>query len=170
MALTTAQIWAAVSLDPSHLNIYNDDEAAAQAAAIALLDTWRVPQLANAEVAVPVKAASGSYGWPLPDDVILARYPAYTSAQIATELSEFADLYDGAVVSYARWEINKRVFSDSDEYDEDADESRQEGDAQLKKLVGAITPFVAAADAAAAAKPKERTPLRSRGVSLRKVW
>jgi len=99
---------------------------------------------AESEVSVPVMRASEGYGIPLPESVVRTRYPNISDAGIASINSQLQTLYDEAVKSYARSEINKQVSSSSKGYDEDSDAGRETADAQLQKLLDTLTDILSA--------------------------
>lgn len=99
----------------------------------------KVLPLAIAEVEVPYLKASGGYSIPLPDAIVLARYPKMNPAGILSINAQLASLYDAAVLSYGRSEINKQINTNAAEYDKDSDQDRIQGNQRLEKLLCFIT-------------------------------
>jgi hypothetical protein len=145
MAVTAEQLWDASGLQPAHLGEEivdpSADDAAQKQQALDYLTASVLP-VAKSEVSVPFFKASNGYDVPLPDDLLLQRYPRLTSDQRAKIGEELSTLYDGAVLSFGRSELSKRIASDANEYDEDSDEDRKTARDQLRKLLDLMNDII----------------------------
>lgn len=105
------------------------------------LETVIIPA-ANSEVSVPFTRASSGSGLPLSCEVILRRYPSIGIIGCDRVNEGLQLLYDEAVKSYARSEINKQVSSNSKSYDDDSDQDRKFADDKLDKLISSVQDIV----------------------------
>lgn len=106
--------------------------------AVSYIDTNVLPS-AISEVSVPFLKVSGGQQLPVPDDIILRRYPAMTDMDDRDAVNDMLQtLWDTAAKSFARAEINKLVATNAKAYDEDSDQDRRIANQQLKKLLEAV--------------------------------
>lgn len=135
MALTAEQLYQASQLEPADLgeDVVSPelDNEEAKAAMLAWITANVLPG-ANAEVSVPFRRASG-YGTVA--EFIAARFPEKTENEQAALTTEGVTLWDFAVRSYGRSEINKSINSSSETYDRDSDQDRIQGNQRLEKLL-----------------------------------
>lgn len=135
MALTASQLYNAAALEPTQLDedIVSPslNDAAKKAAAIDYLESDVLPG-ALAEVAIPLRHATG-YG--SITALIAGTYPDATAEVQAALVAEGEPLFDAAVKSYGRSEINKLIDSNDASYDRDSDQDRIQGNQRLEKLL-----------------------------------
>lgn len=118
-----------------------EDEASQKEAAIAHIQTKILPG-AVGDVQVPLMKVSRGNLLPLPATMISIRYPLLDDAGVSAFNDQLMTLFNEAVKSYARSEINKQIASNATAYDADADQDRRIGDQKLKKLMDAVTEIV----------------------------
>lgn len=117
------------------------------------------------DVSVPFAQAANGYDLPLPLEVVMARYPRFTQNNVDAYNDQLQALYDAAVVSYARSEINKQVASNSGTYDQDADQDRKIGDQKLAKLIESVSDIVRYFEIGPGVGTKNRRAMPSMSVS-----
>lgn len=134
--ITAQRLIAAAQIKPVDLGIYLADspsfadatreeiDAAEQFALVQKVETEILPG-AISEVRVPVFEAA-SLG-----------FEEGTTALIGAG-DDFNLLFDLAVLSYGRSEINKQIDSNSKTYDADSDQDRIQGNDRLKKLIASV--------------------------------
>jgi hypothetical protein len=76
------------------------------------------------------------------DDFIDQRFPFVLDDVRAGWKVKGNALYDGAVLSYGRSEINKSINSASETYDKDSDQDRIQGNQRLQKLIDWATALI----------------------------
>ena len=135
MAITVERLHQASQIEPADLGEEIVDpeisDAAQHAAMLAWLDE-NVLQVADSEVSVPLMKVTGY------DDVagfINGRFPDLAEVTREQWIAKGNALYDGAVLSYGRSEINKCINSNSEAYDKDSDQDRIHGNQRLQKLL-----------------------------------
>lgn len=139
--------------------------------AIAHIEALILPG-AVSEVSVPLMMVSRGSDLPLPLEDIVARYPDLegdVDAQNAINAS-MQTLYDEAVTSYARSEINKQVSTNTKSYDEDSDQDRKQGDAKLQKLLDLVVSILAGTPDILPPENFATRPLPSVGVKTTFGW
>lgn len=134
MAITVERLHQASQLEPADLGeeIIDPDlsESAQHAAMLVWLDG--VLQIADAEVSVPLLKITG---YDTVAGFINGRFPLVSVETRNGWISKGNALYDGAVLSYGRSEINKCINSNSEHYDKDSDQDRIQGNQRLQKLL-----------------------------------
>lgn len=133
MPLTAQQLYKAGQLKPSsfgdHVDPNADDEEQIEQA-IQFIEE-EVLELSESEVSVPVSTALKLPDAPLDNDSLLSIFGAVSGKRVIA-------LWNAAQTSYGRSELNKRVNSNNDEYDEDSDQDRIQGNQRLQKLLDFI--------------------------------
>lgn len=138
MSVTPERLLQASQLAPDMLGADAvDPDATAEEQKQAALDWLRdnVLPLADAEVAVPLLEATG---YDTVADFVNGRFPDSSNIAQATRdkwIAKGESLYDAAVLSYARSEVNKSIASSAEEYDRDSDQDRIQGNQRLEKLL-----------------------------------
>lgn len=135
MAITAERLLQASQLEPSDLGeeiVSPDDDATTQMAAALAWLTANVLPIADAEVSVPFLKVTG---YDTIAGFIDGRFADVESETRAGWIAKGDALYDGAVLSYGRSEINKSINSSSDVYDRDSDQDRIQGNQRLEKLL-----------------------------------
>lgn len=135
MAITAEVLYQASQLEPADLgeDIIDPDEGEPQqkAAAIAWVAANVLP-IAESEVGVPLLKVTG---YDNIADFIGGRFPGVGPTVREGWIARGNSLYDGAVLSYGRSEINKCINSTSETYDRDSDQDRIQGNQRLAKLL-----------------------------------
>jgi hypothetical protein len=129
MPLTAQAVYNAAQLTPSFFGSAVDVDATEEdqlAQALSYIETEVLPG-ARAEISLPVRRALGNMTSPLDD--------AGLEALFGVVAPEVKALWDAAETSYARSELNKRVSSNSTNYDQDSDQDRIQGNQRLQKLL-----------------------------------
>lgn len=103
-------------------------------AAILHIDTNILPG-AKSDVEIPVRKAARGNTLPLPTSLIKRKYPDLDEDGADNLNTQMQFLYDEAVKSYARSEVNKQVATNRQSYDEDADQDRKIADDRVAKLL-----------------------------------
>jgi len=142
MTVTAERLCQQSNLEPTDLDesiVSPDDDESGQLAAMEAWVEENVLPIADGEVSVPLLKATG---FDTVDDFIDQRFSS-VSDDVRTGWKEKGNaLYDGAVISYGRSEINKCINSTSDEYDKDSDQDRIQGNQRLQKLVEWATTLI----------------------------
>lgn len=135
MALTAEQLYKAAQLEPSSFGARIVDpqlsESEQEAVAVSYISTDVLPG-AKAEVSVPFRQRTGA------NNVRAFLEARFTTLDLTTReelISEGEALFDAAVKSYGRSELNKIVASNAAEYDKDSDQDRIQGNQRLAKLL-----------------------------------
>jgi hypothetical protein len=165
--LTAAALYKAASLDPAQFGPEIVDlESAADEQRQQVLDYIDSDILpgAKSEVSVPFREATG-YGTVA--EFVNVRFPSLSATAREELLTEGEALYDAAVKSYARSELNKVVDTDSEAYDKDSDQDRIQGNQRLAKL---ITWAQTVENSTSSTGVEESTIPVSTSVRVRRVW
>jgi hypothetical protein len=170
MAITAERLFQASQIEPADLGEdVVDPELSDEAQKQAALDwlTEKVLPIADSEVSVPLLKVSGH------DSIAGFINGRFTSvSQVAREgwIAKGNALYDGAVLSYGRSEINKSINSNDQSYDRDSDQDRIQGNQRLQKLLdwaSALIETNAAGDAVGIPRLQD---LHSQSVRVVKKW
>jgi hypothetical protein len=144
MAVTAEGLYLAASLDPTQFDedIISPelDEAGQKAALIAHINTSILPG-AKSEVSIPFRRVTG-YGMVADFVNNHTRFALLSSDEKSALIAEGEPLYDLAVVSYGRSELEKQVDTDAAEYDKDSAENRVQGNNRLQKLLDWATDVI----------------------------
>jgi hypothetical protein len=142
--ITAQYLVDAVQLTPDMFGSIIDSELSEDEQVAQLLEHVQsnILEGAQSEVDAPLMQATGGYSVPLPDEVIERRFPALSEAQREAINATATRLYDLAMVSYARSEMNKQVASNAEAYDRDSDQDRIQGNQRLEKLIAFVTDIV----------------------------
>lgn len=142
MSVSAERLCQQSNLEPTDLDesiINPDDDASIQLAAmIAWVDANVLP-IADGEVSVPLLETTG---YDTVDDFIDQRFASISSTVRSGWKTKGNALYDGAVLSYGRSEINKSINSTSSTYDQDSDQDRIQGNQRLQKLINWATTLI----------------------------
>lgn len=170
MAVSAERLYQASQLHPSMLGediIDRDaDEEAQREAAIAWIEST-ILDGADAEVSIPLDTISG---YDTLEELVAAALPTATSEARARRVLKGEKLYDLAVLSYARSEINKSIASNAPSYDKDADQDRIQGNDRLKKLLAWAEMLGARAEEAGAGGVADTSAPRSISRRVRSVF
>jgi len=132
MPLSAREVYDAAQLTPAFFGTAIDFSGMPQeqeAQALAYIKTEVLPG-AEAEVSVPVREVLVNFSVALDDDGITLIF--------GTVAVEVLKLWNFAVLSFARSELNKRVASSLAEYDKDSDQDRIQGNQRLQKLIAFV--------------------------------
>lgn len=133
--ITPEILYQAAQIEPASLgeDIINpeDDESTQRTNAIAWIGTNVLPG-ADAEVSVPFLKVTG---YDNVKDFVNGAFPKVAQDVRNGWISKGEALYDAAVKSYGRSEINKCINSMSETYDRDSDQDRIQGNQRLEKLL-----------------------------------
>lgn len=135
MAITAERLYQASQIEPSDLGEAivspDDDDATQLAEALSWLSDNVLP-IADAEVSVPFLKVCG---YDTVAGFVNGRFAAVLEATRTGWIAKGSALYDGAVLSYGRSEINKSINSNDQSYDRDSDQDRIQGNQRLEKLL-----------------------------------
>lgn len=133
--VTALSLYQASQLEPAALGEdiidIDDTDADQRSAAIDWVDSAILPG-ADSEVSVPFLRATG---YDNVADFINLVFPSVASLTRTGWIAKGQALYDFAVTSYGRSEINKCINSNSKTYDDDSDQDRIQGNQRLQKLI-----------------------------------
>lgn len=134
-------------------------------AVFAWLDVNVLP-IADAEVSVPLLRVTGL------DSVadFVNSFTAVAQAQRDAWILKGASLYDGAVLSYGRSEINKTIDSNAEGYDKDSDQDRIQGNQRLAKMLEWATALIASNSTTGNSSDDVSSAPVSQSVRVRAVW
>lgn len=165
MSVDAERLCQQSNLEPTDLDesiISPDDDAATQLAAMNAWVDANILPIADGEVSVPLLEATG---YDTVDDFIDQRFPAVSSTVRTGWKTKGNALYDGAVLSYGRSEINKSINSMSTEYDKDSDQDRIQGNQRLQKLINWATALIQTQGDGSANQARNYAGLTSVGVA-----
>lgn len=135
MPVTAERLCQQSNLEPRDLDESIIDVDATDADQKTAMIAWvnlNVLPIADGEVSIPLLKATG---YDTVDGFIDNRFPTVDNTIRSGWKLKGDALYDGAVLSYGRSEINKCINSTSDEYDKDSDQDRIQGNQRLEKLI-----------------------------------
>jgi hypothetical protein len=171
MAITAERLYQAAQLEPGDLgeDVVSPelgDEAQKQAALDWL--TENVLPIADAEVSVPFLKVCG---YDTIAGFINGRFSSVLEATRTGWIAKGNALYDGAVLSYGRSEINKSIDSNDQSYDRDSDQDRIQGNQRLEKLLDWASALIESESAGSGADGIPRLEdLHSQSVRVTKKW
>lgn len=142
MAITALRLIQASQIDRSSLGDIVPSTLSDDAAQAALIDWVEENPLAIAvaEVAVPFQKVTGYVSVP---SFVNGRFPHVPDDERTLAIQSFQALWDGAVLSYGRSELNKVIDSNSETYDKDSDQDRIQGNQRLQKLLDGASSMIA---------------------------
>ncbi len=167
MALDANSIYKAASLDPAQFGAeIVDPESEADEQRQQVLDYIDSDVLpgAKSEVSVPFREVTG-YGTIA--DFAAARFADLGDSARNALIAEGEALYDTAVKSYARSELNKTIDTDAEAYDKDSDQDRIQGNQRLEKLL--VWARTVMKSDSSTGEEESRIP-RSVSVRVRRTW
>jgi len=170
MAITAERLCQQSNLEPTDLDesiIDPDDNASDQQLAMLEWIDANVLSIADGEVSVPLLETTG---YDTVDDFIDQRFPKVSIVVRTGWKTKGNALYDGAVLSYGRSEINKCVNSTADEYDKDSDQDRIQGNQRLQKLIEWAMTLIKTQGDGSANQSRNYAGLTSVGVDTKVVW
>jgi hypothetical protein len=171
MAITAERLYQAAQLEPGDLGEgVVDPELSDEAQKLAALD-WlseNVLPIADAEVSVPLLKVCG---YDTVTGFINGRFSSVLEATRTGWIAKGNALYDGAVLSYGRSEINKSIDSNDQSYDRDSDQDRIQGNQRLEKLLDWASALIESEGAGSGADGAPSLgELYSQSVRVTKKW
>jgi hypothetical protein len=171
MAITAERLFQAAQLEPGDLGEdVVSPELGDEAQKQATLDwlTENVLPIADAEVSVPLLKVCG---YDTVAGFINERFASVLQATRDGWIAKGNALYDGAVLSYGRSEINKSIDSNDQSYDRDSDQDRIQGNQRLEKLLDWASALIKSEGAGSGADGAPSLgELYSQSVRVTKKW
>ena len=170
MAITAENLYQISQIEPASLGeeIINpeDDDSTQRVNAITWIGANILPG-ADSEVSIPLLKATGY------DSVagfINGRFADVDGDIRSGWITKGEALYDAAVKSYGRSEINKCINSTSEIYDKDSDQDRIQGNQRLEKLIQWALILIETEGEGSGINTSPYVGLTSVGVPTKVVW